>query len=171
MEISIKEFKGLSKTTMAIENVVLPIDYKKIGNVEYHFYKKPEIKGKLSKDKSRIIGEFEINVFLEEQCSRCLKELQNSYEFQVDGVLVDENLEYDDFESIIIEDEKVNLTQILEIALIENTSIKTLCDEGCKGLCKTCGGNLNLDECICDSEEYDVDPRLEKLKDILKWLF
>ncbi len=32
-----------------------------------------------------------------------------------------------------------------------------LCDEGCKGLCQTCGKDLNTGTCECEHE--DVDPR------------
>jgi uncharacterized protein len=40
-----------------------------------------------------------------------------------------------------------------------------LCQEDCQGLCPTCGVNLNQTTCHC--AEDTVDPRLEKLKDLL----
>lgn len=167
MEISIKEFKVSNKTTMPIDEKVLSIDHKKIGDMEFHFYKKPVIRGKLIKKKSHVLGEFEVEAFIKEQCSRCLKELNKSYVFNVSGLLVEEDFEDEEFESILIDSDKVKLVQVLELALIENISNKILCKEDCKGLCKSCGGNLNLDECTCNNDNLDIDPRLEKLKDIL----
>ena len=39
---------------------------------------------------------------------------------------------------------------------------KVLCREDCKGLCPSCGKNLNEGECSCKNE--DIDPRLEALR-------
>ncbi|MBQ6970888.1 MAG: DUF177 domain-containing protein [Synergistaceae bacterium] len=39
---------------------------------------------------------------------------------------------------------------------------KVLCREDCKGLCPSCGKNLNEGECSC--AEDDIDPRLEALR-------
>ena len=39
-----------------------------------------------------------------------------------------------------------------------------LCDEACKGLCPTCGKDLNAGECGC--EKTAIDPRWAKLKSI-----
>ena len=41
-----------------------------------------------------------------------------------------------------------------------------LCREDCKGLCPKCGRNLNEGDCGCDRTE--IDPRLAKLKQLLK---
>ena len=43
---------------------------------------------------------------------------------------------------------------------------KTLCKEGCKGICLICGANLNKGECGCDRDI--LDPRMSVFKDILK---
>jgi uncharacterized protein len=40
-----------------------------------------------------------------------------------------------------------------------------LCRPECKGLCITCGQNLNAGPCSCDTEE--IDPRLAALKKLL----
>lgn len=42
--------------------------------------------------------------------------------------------------------------------------VKPLCREDCKGLCPTCGANLNLGPCACASEP--TDPRLAALRGI-----
>ncbi len=42
---------------------------------------------------------------------------------------------------------------------------KNLCKEDCKGLCPTCGVNLNTGSCACSGKT--VDPRLEILKQLM----
>ena len=41
---------------------------------------------------------------------------------------------------------------------------RTLCREACKGLCPTCGQNLNDGSCNCT--RTDLDPRMAKILDI-----
>lgn len=43
-----------------------------------------------------------------------------------------------------------------------NLPVKLLCSKYCKGLCPTCGKNLNQEECACSSDEGD--PRLAALR-------
>jgi uncharacterized protein len=38
------------------------------------------------------------------------------------------------------------------------------CSEGCKGICQTCGKNLNEGPCVCTSDV--VDSRWARLKEI-----
>lgn len=40
--------------------------------------------------------------------------------------------------------------------------MKPLCDAACKGLCPTCGANLNTAPCACVTE--DLDPRMAPLR-------
>jgi uncharacterized protein len=41
-----------------------------------------------------------------------------------------------------------------------------LCSNDCKGLCQTCGQNLNEHKCSCSNEKIDV--RFAALKDLFK---
>jgi len=57
---------------------------------------------------------------------------------------------------------------LLEDALREqvllSVPLRVLCREDCKGLCPTCGKNLNLERCSCANEVPDV--RWTALKEI-----
>ncbi len=46
--------------------------------------------------------------------------------------------------------------------------LKPLCHPQCKGLCPTCGLNLNQGECGCERDE--IDPRLAPLLELKKKL-
>ena len=57
-----------------------------------------------------------------------------------------------------------NLDEILETSLILDMETKFLCREDCKGLCDTCGANLNLGPCGCRKPR---DPRFAVLEQLL----
>jgi len=44
--------------------------------------------------------------------------------------------------------------------------MNALCRDDCKGICRYCGGNLNEASCNCDELNREIDPRLEKLKEL-----
>ena len=54
----------------------------------------------------------------------------------------------------------------VEECLFINEPFKVLCDEDCKGLCPSCGANLNQEQCSC-GDDTDIDPRMEALKELL----
>ena len=57
-----------------------------------------------------------------------------------------------------------NLDEILETSLILDMETKFRCREDCKGLCDTCGANLNLGPCGCRKPR---DPRFAVLEQLL----
>ena len=50
-------------------------------------------------------------------------------------------------------------------AIFTQVPMKPLCREDCRGLCPICGADLNLGQCSCGGKE--IDPRWEKLRDLL----
>ncbi len=75
--------------------------------------------------------------------------------------LVDEgNDDYIETPDFTVELDEVVITDILL-----NLPQKNLCKEDCKGLCPTCGVNLNTGSCACSGKT--VDPRLEILKQLM----
>lgn len=50
--------------------------------------------------------------------------------------------------------------------LFEQLPMKPLCREDCRGLCLNCGADLNREACSCVRES--IDPRWEKLRDLLQ---
>ena len=63
-----------------------------------------------------------------------------------------------------LEGDGVDLTDILETLFILDMETKFLCREDCKGLCSTCGRNLNLGPCGCRKQ---IDPRFAVLEQLL----
>jgi uncharacterized protein len=77
-----------------------------------------------------------------------------------------ESVEEDDFVTIPVAGEGIyDLFPRVREALILEIPIKLLCREDCKGVCRTCGANLNSGDCGCSSEAGD--PRWGALKNFL----
>jgi len=64
-----------------------------------------------------------------------------------------------------IDESWLDLRQPLREQILLALPMHSLCRPECKGLCVTCGQNLNEDPCSCDTEE--IDPRLAALKKLL----
>ena len=58
----------------------------------------------------------------------------------------------------------VNDHEVLSTCFILDMETKFLCKEDCKGLCPSCGKNLNLGPCGCRKE---IDPRFAVLEQLL----
>ena len=67
-------------------------------------------------------------------------------------------------EIILLENGTVDLDEIFSTACILAMDGKHLCSEDCKGLCPTCGKDLNEGPCGCGKE---LDPRLAVLAKLL----
>ena len=60
----------------------------------------------------------------------------------------------------------IDLKEDVREAIILAFPLKPLCRPECRGLCPHCGRNLNEEKCECREEK--IDPRLAKLKELLK---
>ena len=98
-------------------------------------------------------------------CDRCLKVFQLPKKVFVDSVIAEEIFDQDDDNIILMQNDCVDLYEVAETAFILSLDSKTLCRDDCKGLCPTCGADLNLGDCGCEDQG---DPRLAIFKQLLK---
>ena len=64
---------------------------------------------------------------------------------------------------------KVDISPRIRDAVLLGIPQHPLCKPDCKGLCPVCGANLNFVDCGHDiSKTEDIDPRWEKLKDLIR---
>ncbi|MCA0753994.1 DUF177 domain-containing protein [Paenibacillus sp. N4] len=116
----------------------------------------------------------ELAIDLEQSCSRCLEPVRNhvvipfSEVFKPAGsdVASDEYTEDEISDFVEVEGEKLDLKPFVEEALELSIPYAPLCDDQCKGLCPSCGQNLNEHKCSCDTRKIDV--RFAALKDLFK---
>ncbi len=101
-------------------------------------------------------------------CDRCLEdvdtELELDFEKEVDfkDSATDRVKALD--EQIFIEGYNLDVDELVCSEITVSWPSKVLCKEDCKGLCPTCGTNLNLKTCNC--EPTDLDPRMAQIQEI-----
>lgn len=97
-------------------------------------------------------------------CDRCLQPVRFDLKKQFSHVLVRalNDAENDNF--IVIDDFRFDLDTLLREDILLFLPSKVLCKEDCKGLCATCGADLNLAPCGC---KKPLDPRLAVLQELL----
>jgi DUF177 domain-containing protein len=109
----------------------------------------------------------------ETPCSRCLEPVehpqQGSFDLLYRPIGVDVNaaeraistseteIGYYNGDGLVLED-------VLREQVLLSLPEKTLCRADCKGLCPSCGRNLNHESCSC--EEASADPRWNALADL-----
>ncbi len=99
-------------------------------------------------------------------CDRCGVETVKEYVFPINRVLVTELMEEDNIDLLLVTDYQLDLYEVCLSEILLSLPMKHLCSEGCRGICPTCGKNLN--EGFCGCETKSVDPRLEVLLKLLE---
>lgn len=95
-------------------------------------------------------------------CTRCLEDADARIE--VDAREVDQPGDSDEVRSPYVEDDVVDLRSWARDALALALPTQILCSDDCKGLCSTCGANLNEDPHHAHAPE--PDPRWAKLSEL-----
>lgn len=90
-------------------------------------------------------------------CARCLKPERRRLDIPFE-------LETDMDERDYIDGYNLDVDQLVHDEALMVWPERVLCREDCKGLCSTCGQNLN--DGSCDCERTDLDPRMAKILDI-----
>ncbi len=111
-----------------------------------------------------------VKAVVEASCSRCTKRVSIALARQftvffvavdaLDGVFEAE-LDEDDLDIDYYNGGSIDGLQLLGEQIILGLPMKSLCEEDCKGLCGTCGIDLNRIDCDC---EPDVNPLWAPLK-------
>lgn len=89
-------------------------------------------------------------------CDRCLESAEFDIASEMDEYYLFEEPAEDDLaddedevDYSLIVDNKIELSEAITAALLMETPYVVLCQEDCKGLCPTCGANLNKESCNC----------------------
>lgn len=109
------------------------------------------------------------------ECARCLTPVEFDIDSELEGYYLlsadapeAEGLEEDEYEVIGARD-TIDLSDAVIAALTVGTPQVLLCKPDCKGLCPTCGADLNAGPCSCDPREaaYDETNPFYQLKDLV----
>lgn len=133
---------------------------------EIRAIEKVDVEGVAISENDVIVINASIKTKLQLSCSRCLDTFIYPIDIDIEERFTN-NKELQDEEGIIfVEGDVLDLSLIVENSIISTLPIKRLCAKDCNGLCSNCGANLNVGKCNCDN--YDVDIRLAKLKELFR---
>ena len=114
-----------------------------------------------------IVGECQL--VLEIPCDRCLEPVRwpLTLEFTKNVDLSDNDDQADELdEKNYIDGYNLDVDKLLYNEILIGWPMKILCSETCKGICNTCGQNLNKGTCDC--EDTSLDPRMSVIRDVFK---
>ena len=159
------------RSVFANENISLPVKYElDMSDVSFYGYfplKKPvKVEGKAYNRAGIVSLSVVCEAFYVSPCDRCGVETAKTYKIPIERVLVNEIANDENDEIILVQDMKLDLDELCFTETVLGIGSKHLCSENCKGLCSLCGKNLNEGPCGCADKA--VDPRLQKLADLLK---
>ena len=104
-------------------------------------------------------------------CGACLRPFSQPLDFSVDEEFGpaeagsprgESALGPEDFVVPVGPDEMVDLSEVVRQHLVLALPIAPRCRKECRGLCASCGADLNVERCGCP--QNDIDPRLQVLQ-------
>ncbi|MBU1098891.1 MAG: DUF177 domain-containing protein [Bacteroidetes bacterium] len=125
----------------------------------------------MDKSQHQILLNCEITANVKLSCDRCgedfLGEIYNEFQvtcfFEEERESKEENVRF-----LTAENEIIDLSEEVKEYLTLAIPMKILCDDDCKGLCVSCGANLNEVTCECNKEKINpIWDELKKLKNNL----
>ena len=122
------------------------------------------IRGTVRNMADALLLEGSADTTLELVCDRCLKPFRQELRLPVSTLLAETLEDEENDEIVLLEDGAVDLDEVFTTALVLSMDSKHVCSEDCKGLCATCGADLNQGPCGCRKE---IDPRLAALAQLL----
>lgn len=159
------------KKLFITENYTLPIDYsvdlsqtEHMG--EYPLKKPVAVTGKVTNRAGLVTLSLSMMYVFSAPCDRCGLPTETVERIELEKSLAPEIVGTDNDEIILVEDLKLDLDELVYTEVIISLPMKHLCREDCKGICPSCGKNLNDTECNCETKQ--IDPRLQALADLLK---
>lgn len=98
-------------------------------------------------------------------CDRCYSPISRKMLYTFEHNLAVSLSGDSDDDYIEVPDYTLDLDELVTADILLELPLKYLCKEDCKGLCQSCGANLNEGKCKCS--KTTTDPRLEVLKQLL----
>jgi len=93
------------------------------------------------------------------ECDRCLEPYESVLKAEGPMLFIlgtppgEEEVDDSDIAYIPVGTRDLDLTDILHDFIILAVPSRNLCSEDCRGLCMTCGANLNIENCPCEKIE------------------
>ena len=133
-----------------------------------------EIKGRASREHEQVRLRGQVKAEVEVLCDRCLRAVKVPVEADFDVTYLPAvvpapseatGLQAEELSFSVYEGEAIDADELAREQILLALPVRQLCREECRGLCPTCGADLNTQEtCSCHTEE--TDPRWDALKSL-----
>lgn len=164
MKIDVSKIVKAEGASQAV-SVEISFDRIEFNGQEFLFTSPMRVDGVIKNAGGNLYLDADVQAEFIVNCARCLKELTEEFSFEVNEVFTQGEIDGDSVFLPIVSN-TVDLKSAVEENFCTSVPFVFLCSEDCKGLCHTCGKDLNEGECDCENE--DIDPRLAGLKAFLK---
>ncbi len=118
--------------------------------------------------KLEIDGKAKVTLLI--SCNRCLNNVEVDFDIHIqeefDFNVKDEDEINELKEANYLNEYDLDLDLLVQNEIILDFPMKVLCNNNCKGLCSSCGTNLNKGSCSCESTS--LDPRMANLVECSK---
>lgn len=163
MELSVSKALGEHNEEESLafkfcENINMPLSYP----IEIKFLTPVSIEGTVTNKKGVFEVEGKGTVKAPMNCDKCLSPVKLDLDFDIFEEFSNTGNLSEQTEAFSKDIISLDAAVIKGISL--NIPMKVLFSEDCKGLCQTCGKNLNEGPCGCKIN--NIDPRFEKLRSL-----
>jgi uncharacterized protein len=153
-------------------NDTVDIDNSQLLEDESFFLEDIDYQIFFSRQNQRIQAQGKIRTAISLVCVRCLEQFDFKINSRFDIILfpkemVDQRstaLEDEELEYIFYENDQIDLEKILIEQVNLFIPFKPICKADCKGICPSCGANLNQGPCACDQAKNEIKFLFEKVK-------
>lgn len=128
-----------------------------------------EVRCIVQKSDTNIFVKSHVKTLAQFVCDKCLVEFKRFLEDEFTTIYTLDREAYDlEDENVVLiypNTKEIDLKYGIRDSLLLSKPIKVVCSEECKGLCPTCGVNLNEEMCQCMHES--IDSRWQELKKLM----
>lgn len=135
-----------------------------------------KVEGRASKRREQVRLNGRVDAAVEVRCDRCLAPVVVPVNADFDVTYIPAEaaeteseateLQADDLSFAVYEGVSLDIDELAREQLLLALPARQLCREDCKGLCPTCGADLNTQPCRCEQQE--IDPRWAALAALKK---
>lgn len=146
MNIDVRKLKYSGLTTTEFKFVYEP-EENVLSFLNSAFSNQINVYGSLELHTDDVYVDLTVECAIVGECARCLKQAEYLFNESCSVKFVRQNPGDFDY---IYKSGIVNLTEAVNDVILTNLPTQILCKEDCKGLCATCGCNLNEESCKCE---------------------
>ncbi len=103
----------------------------------------------LTKLEEEILAQFSGSVKTKVICDRCLSEYGTEVPLNFSQEYLIDQTPDEDIKLLVTNDYKIDIGEPIRQEILSALPIKKLCKNECKGICISCGMNLNVEKCNC----------------------